>query len=265
MGFLTDHVAGVRMRLAAEPPPHDALAGAAAAAAPALDFAAALAAAAAADGVALIAEVKRASPSAGDIAAEADPVAQAVAYDRAGAAAISVLTEPDHFGGSLDDLRAVRAEVVRPLLRKDFLVHPDQLLEARGAGADSVLLIAATLGDDELIAMLTQARRLGMEPLVETHSDGDLERVLVTDALIVGVNARDLETLVVDLPSALERLTRIDGDRLAVCESGIRSREDVRVAVTAGASAILVGEALMRTPDPGTMAHELIHGKEPMS
>jgi indole-3-glycerol phosphate synthase len=211
----------------------------------------------------LIAEVKRASPSAGDIAA-VDPTAQAVAYARAGAAAISVLTEPDHFGGTLEDLRAVRGAVERPLLRKDFLVHPDQVLEARGAGADTVLLIAACLDDDELTAMLAAARDLGMEPIVETHSDRDLERVLATDARIVGVNARDLETLVVDLPAALARLARI-GDRLAVCESGIRTRDDVRAAVAAGASAILVGEALMRAPDPEATVRELIHGKEPMS
>jgi len=265
MGFLTDHVADVRRRLAQEPLPHAALAEAAASAPPARDVVTPLRAAAAADGIALIAEVKRASPSAGRIAAEADPAAQAIAYDRAGAAAISVLTEPIHFGGTLDDLRSVRRQTERPLLRKDFLVHPDQVLEARGAGADAVLLIAASLGDDELVAMLAQSRILGMEPLVETHSDRDLERVLATDAQIVGVNARDLETLVVDLPAALARLSRIDGDRVAVCESGIRGHEDVRAAATAGASAILVGEALMRAPDPGAMVHELIHGKEPTS
>jgi indole-3-glycerol phosphate synthase len=265
MGFLTDHIAGVRRRLAAEPLPHGSLAAAAAAAPRVRDIAAALSAAVASDGVALIGEVKRASPSAGDIARGADPLARAVAYDAAGAAAISVLTEGDHFGGSLDDLRAIREDVNRPLLRKDFLVHPDQVLEARAAGADAVLLISAVLEDDELAAMLAEARRLGMEPLVETHTDADLDRVLATDARIVGVNARDLETLDVDLPAALRRLARIDGHRLAVCESGIRSHEDVRAAVDAGASAILVGETLMRAADPARTAHDLIHGKEPIA
>jgi indole-3-glycerol phosphate synthase len=265
MGFLTNHVALVRQRLEAEPLPHDLLAAAAAAAPSSLDAAGALAAAAARDGIAVIAEVKRASPSAGDIATGADPTAQALAYADGGAAMISVLTESDHFGGTLEDLRAVRAAVDRPVLRKDFLVHPDQLLEARAAGADAVLLIAASLDDDELAAMLRAARDLGMEPLVETHSDRDLERVLATDARIVGVNARDLESLVVDLPAAIARLSRIDRRRLAVCESGIRTHDDVRAAVHAGASAILVGEALMRAPDPGAVVGELIHGKEPRS
>jgi indole-3-glycerol phosphate synthase len=265
MGFLSDHVASVRHRLAAEPLQHASLEAAAAAAPPVRDIAAALSAAMAADGVALIGEVKRASPSAGDISRGADPRAQAAAYDRAGAAAISVLTEADHFGGSLRDLRAIRSDVDRPLLRKDFLVERDQVLEARAAGADTVLLISAVLEDEELRAMLAEARRLGMEPLVETHSDADLDRVLATDARIVGVNARDLETLDVDLPAALRRLTRIDGHRLAVCESGIRTNEDVRAAVDAGASAILVGEALMRAADPARTVHELIHGKEPIS
>jgi indole-3-glycerol phosphate synthase len=263
MGFLTDHVAKVRRRLEAEPLPHDALVAAAAATSPARDVVHALASAAAADGVALIAEVKRASPSAGAIAVAADPVAQARAYAGGGAAMVSVLTDADHFGGSLEDLGAVRTAVRLPLLRKDFLVHPDQVLEARAAGADSVLLIAASLDDDELTTMIGAARALGMEPLVETHSDRDLERVLATDARIVGVNARDLESLGVDLPGALARLARIDRGRLAVCESGIRSHEDVGAAVEAGASAILVGETLMRAAEPGAMVRELIQGKEP--
>ena len=265
MGFLTDHVAEVRARLAAEPLPHDSLAEAAASAAPALDVEAALSAAAVTDGVALIAEVKRASPSAGSIAADADPVAQAGAYARGGAAVISVLTEPARFGGSLEDLRAVRAGVGLPVLRKDFLVHPDQVLEARAAGADSVLVIVASVDDDELATMMRASRALGMEPLVETHSDRDLDRALATDAQIVGVNARDLESLAVDLPAALARLGRIDGGRLAVCESGIRSHADVRAAIEAGASAILVGETLMRAPEPDAMVRELIHGKEPIA
>jgi indole-3-glycerol phosphate synthase len=213
------------------------------------------------DGVALLAEVKRASPSAGPIDAEADPVRQARAYVEAGAAVVSVLTDERHFGGTLDDLRAVRAAVRAPLLRKDFLVHPDQVVEARAAGADTVLVIVAAVDDDELGALLAESRRVGMEPLVETHGDRDLERALATDARIVGVNARDLETLDVDVPAALARLATIGGGRLAIAESGLRTRDDVRAAVDAGASAILVGEALMRARDPRAAAAALI-GKE---
>jgi indole-3-glycerol phosphate synthase len=162
----------------------------------------------------------------------------------------------------MKDLRAVRAAVEHPVLRKDFLLDPDEVLEARAAGADSVLLISSCLPDDGLTAMLAVSRDLGMEPLVETHSDADLERALATDAAVIGVNARDLESLVVDVPAALRRLERIGRDRVAVLESGIRSRADVVAAVAAGASAILVGEALMRAADPGAALQELIHGKE---
>ncbi|HLB39766.1 MAG TPA: indole-3-glycerol phosphate synthase TrpC [Actinomycetota bacterium] len=262
MGFLTDFVAETRRELAAHPLQRDVLAEAATEAPEARNLAWTLREYAADDGVAVIAEVKRASPSAGAIAAEVDPVLQATAYDVAGAAVISVLTEPRYFGGSMDDLRAVRAAVEHPVLRKDFLVHPDQVLEARAAGADTVLLISACLTDGELTQLLATARELGMEPLVETHTDADLDRVLATDAAVVGVNARDLETLEVDVPQALARLARIEAGRVAVLESGIRTRSDVVAAVDAGASAILVGETLMRAHDPGATLHELIHGKE---
>jgi indole-3-glycerol phosphate synthase len=263
MGFLGDLVGELRRELAVRPLDHDALRAAAMAAPAARDIAAALAAAAAADGVALIAEVKRGSPSAGRVAPDADPAVQAKAYDAGGAAAISVLTERRHFGGSLDDLRAVRGAVERPVLRKDFLVDPDQLLEARALGADSALLITSCLAADELSAMIDASRSLGMEPLVETHNDEDLERALAADARIVGVNARDLESLDVDVPAALERLRRIGSDRFAVLESGIRDRADVERAVTAGASAILVGESLMRAADPQAAVRSLIGRKEP--
>jgi indole-3-glycerol phosphate synthase len=261
MGFLRDLVGEIRREQAERPLDHDALLAAARSARDPRDLVAELRRAAEADGVALIAEVKRASPSAGTIAADADPLAQALAYDGAGAAAISVLTEPRHFGGSLEDLAAVGAVVARPVLRKDFLVHPDQLLQARAAGADSALLIVSCLSDEELGVMLAGSRAVGMEPLVETHSDEDLERALATDARVVGVNARDLESLEVDVSSALERLERIGEDRIAVLESGIRGRADVTAAVSAGASAILVGESLMRADDPARAVRRLI-GKE---
>jgi len=262
MGFLTDFVTERRRALLDRPLDHVALAAAAATAPEPRNLAWTLRGYARADGVAVIAEVKRASPSAGAIAIDADPVIQATAYDVGGAAVISVLTEPTHFGGSMQDLRAVRAAVEHPVLRKDFLVDPDEILEARAAGADAVLLISSCLSDDELIRMIAVARELGMEPLVETYTDEDLQRVLATDAEVVGVNARDLESLDVDVAAALRRLARIGDDRVAVLESGIRTRADVAAAVAAGASAILVGETLMRAADPGAAIHELIHGKE---
>jgi indole-3-glycerol phosphate synthase len=262
MGFLTEFTAQVRAELDANPLDREGLAIEAAAAPEPRNLAWVLRGSAAEDGVAVIAEVKRASPSAGPIAADADPVLQATAYDVGGAAAISVLTESRHFGGSLQDLRDVRAAVLHPVLRKDFLVDPAQVLEARAAGADSVLLITSCLDDAELHVMLGAARHLGMEPLLETHSDEDLERALATDAGIVGVNARDLETLRVDTDAALARLRRIPSDRVAVLESGVSTRSHVVAAVDAGASAILVGEALMRAHDPGAAVRHLITGEE---
>jgi indole-3-glycerol phosphate synthase len=261
MGFLTDVVAEVRAELANEPLDVGALRLVADAAPDARSLAATLKGFAEEDGVAVIAEVKRASPSAGLIAGDVDPVAQAIAY-QGSAAAISVITEPRHFAGSIDDLRNVRAAVQRPVLRKDFLVDPSQLVEARAAGADSVLLVTSCLERGELASMLAASRELGMEPLVETHSDDDLERALDTDAEVIGVNARDLETLEVDVAVALERLRRVPPDRVAVLESGIGSRADVVAAVRAGASAVLVGEALMRSKDPATLIDALLHGDD---
>src|SRR3954452_863043 len=262
MGFLTDLLTELRLDLAARPLDGGALRAQARARAAARDVAAALTQAAVTDGVARIAEVKRASPSAGSIAADADPVAQARAYARARAAVVSVVTEPPRFGWSLDDLRRVRASIDLPLLRKDFLMDPDQVLAARAAGADTVLLIAASLDDHMLASMLAGSRDLGMEPLVESHTDEDLDRVLATDARVVGVNARDLESLDVDVPAALGRIRRIPPDRIAVFESGIRTRDDVARAVDAGASAILVGETLMRARDPSAAARALLGREE---
>jgi len=207
---------------------------------------------------AMIAEVKRASPSAGPIDEEVDPVPRATAYQDGGAAAISVLTERRHFQGSLDDLTRVRGAVGIPVLRKDFLVDPSQLLEARAAGADSVLLITSCLDEPLLADLLWASRELGMEPLVETHSEQDLDRALGTDARVIGVNARDLETLAVDVEGGLARLARVPRDRVRVFESGIRSRSDVAAAARVGASAVLVGEALMRADDPADAIRELL-------
>ena len=261
MGFLTDLVTRARRDLDEHPLDEGALLARAGARPPPRGFLTALRART----PALIAEVKRASPSAGPIADGADPVAQATAFIDGGAAAISVLTEPRHFRGSLADLDAVRVSVNVPLLRKDFLVHPGQVIEARAHGADAVLLITAVLTDDELTAMLAIARDLGMGALVETHTDDELERAMVSGAEVIGVNARDLESLDVDIDRALDRVRRIPEDRAAVFESGVRTRADVEAAVDAGASAILVGEALMRAADPRAAVRELIGGAYPRS
>jgi indole-3-glycerol phosphate synthase len=258
MGFLTEIVAGVRRDLSERPLDRGALRAAATVQPVPVPWGAALRA----GSPSVIAEVKRASPSAGEIAV-VDPATQARAYEASGAAAISVLTEPAHFRGSLDDLRAVRAAVDVPVLRKDFVVHPDQVLEARAAGADAVLVIADAVDDGELAALLEAAIAEGMGVLLEAHADRDLDRALATDALVVGVNARDLETLEVDLDAALERLRRVPADRVAVLESGITSRSHVQAAVSAGASAILVGEALMRAADPGAKLRELAGEERP--
>jgi indole-3-glycerol phosphate synthase len=260
MGFLTDIVSEVRADLRAAPLDVTDLRERARTATPVLDFEAALRQ----PRLAVVAEVKRASPSAGVIDADADPVAQARAYAAGGAAAVSVLTEPRYFGGSLADLEAVRAGVGLPLLRKDFLVDPAQIAEARASGADAVLLITAALDDHELSAMLGEAAALGIGVLLETHGDDDLDRALATDAGIIGVNARNLETLEVDPDRARRQLARIPADRVAVLESGIRTRADVVSAVDAGASAILMGETLMRAGDPGRAIRSLI-GEEPES
>lgn len=256
MGFLTDKNAEVAARLREAPLDGAALAAQAAERPPALDLVAALRA----EPPAVIAEVKRASPSAGRIA-EVNPAAQAERYAAAGAAAISVLTDPIHFGGSLADLEAVAEAVAVPVLRKDFLLDPVQLLEARAAGASASLLIAASLEGAALGEMLAAAGELGIGVLLETHSEADLERALATDAEVIGVNARDLETLEVNVPRALAMLTQVPEDRVAVLESGISSREQVVDAVDAGATAILVGEALMRAVDPASKIEDLRGGE----
>jgi len=216
-----------------------------------LDFAAALMPPGA---VALIAEVKRRSPGAGEIRPGLDPVELARGYAAAGASALSVLTDRDYFGGSLRDLEAIRAQVPLPLLRKDFLIHPLQLLEARGAGADTVLLIVRILEDPLLAELLAMARAMGMEPLVEVHEAEELDRALEAGARVIGVNNRDLRTFTTRLEVTTGHLPRIPLDRVVVSESGIRSREDVELLGEAGVHAVLVGETLLRAPDAGAAA-----------
>lgn len=253
MGFLSDHVADVRRQLKAAPLDDGALYERAQLQPPPRDFAGALRG----DSPAFIAEVKRASPSEGAINA-ADPVAQAARYEAAGAAAISVLTEPKHFDGSLADLTSVRRTVGLPVLRKDFLVHPSQLLEARANGADAALLIAGTVSRDELVALVAAARDLGIEPLVEATNEEELADALATDATVIGVNARNLETLEVDVDRALWLIRQIPDGHIRVFESGISRRDQVEAAVAAGADAILVGTALMKAADPGEKLRELL-------
>ncbi len=255
MGFLTEVVDDVRRRLERHPLDESGLMALALKLPPARPFAGALWSATA---PAVIAEVKRSSPSAGRIADESlDPAAQARAYERAGAAAVSVLTESRHFDGSLADLRAVHLGTRLPVLRKDFLVHPAQVIESRVEGADAILLIAAALSELELKAMLAAAEDLGLGGVVEAHGEEDLERALATGAKVIGVNARDLETLEVDLDRGLALLRSVPGDRIAVMESGLSTPDEVRRAVEGGARAVLVGEALMRSDDPAATLREL--------
>jgi len=201
-------------------------------------------------GSSVIAEVKRKSPSKGALADIPDPAVLAQAYARGGAAAISVLTEQRRFGGSLDDLRAVRAAVDTPILRKDFIVDDYQLLEARAAGADLALLIVAALGDDDLRRLHDLARELGLTVLVEAHDEAETERAVALGAELVGINARNLKTLEVD-PGAFGRLAPLVPDRcVKVAESGIFTAADVARYVGEGARAVLVGEALVKEGDP---------------
>jgi indole-3-glycerol phosphate synthase len=255
MGFLTDVLDRLRRDLEEHPLDDIALMARVSAMPPAKDLEAALRAA---EPPALIAEVKRASPSAGVIAEDVNPSVLARGYQAGGAAAVSVLTEPRHFQGSLADLQAVRSSVSIPVLRKDFLIHPAQVIEARASGADAVLLIVAALTDAQLGALLEAARDVGLAALVETHSDEDLDRAIESGARIIGVNARDLETLDVDVKGALARIGRVPDERISVLESGISTRANVDAALEAGASAILVGEALMRAEDPARAVRKLL-------
>lgn len=204
----------------------------------------------AAPGLSVIAEVKRRSPSKGALAEIPDPAALATAYAAGGADAISVLTEQRRFGGSLDDLRAVRAAVSTPLLRKDFVVTSYQLLEARAAGADLVLLIVAALPGGQLAELHDQARSLGLTVLTEVHDEDEVERALSVGARLVGVNARDLRTLEVH-PGTFARLAGLlPDDVVTVAESGIGGPADAARYADQGADVVLVGEALVRDGDP---------------
>ncbi len=204
----------------------------------------------------LFAEVKRSSPSKGALADIPDPAALARAYEGGGATAISVLTEERRFAGSLADLDAVRSRVGIPVLRKDFMVEDYQIYEARAHGADVVLLIVAALSDAHLQHLYALARSLGMRVLVEAHTPAEVDRALASEAELIGVNARNLKTLEVDLDYACSLLGAIPGDRLAVGESAVATLADVRAYARAGADAVLVGEALVRHAEPAEAARD---------
>jgi indole-3-glycerol phosphate synthase len=206
----------------------------------------------------IIAECKRRSPSRGVLRTAYDPVAIARAYERAGAAAISVLTEPGFFDGSLDHLSAIRDAVAVPLLRKDFVIDEYQLLEARACGADAVLLIVAALPDAELRALSHRAAELGLAALVEVHDVDECERGLAAGAQLVGVNNRNLRTLQVDLDASRAVAARLPRQVVAVSESGLKTPGDLQAMRGLGYQAFLMGERFMIEPDPGAALQELL-------
>ena len=218
---------------------------------PARDFAAALRARVAAGGAAVIAEVKQASPSKGLLREPFVPADIAAAYQRGGAAALSVLTDAQFFRGTTEHLRAARAACGLPVLRKDFIIDAWQIAEARAMGADAILLIAACLDDAEMADLEAQAHAFGLSVLVEVHDAAELERALRLATPLIGINNRDLRTFEVSLATTLGLLARVPPGRLAVTESGIRERADVERLRAAGVHAFLVGEAFMRAADPG--------------
>jgi indole-3-glycerol phosphate synthase len=199
--------------------------------------------------VAVLAEVKRRSPSKGAIAEPMDAVGQARAYEAGGAAAVSILTEPAHFGGSVDDLVAVRATLSIAALKKDFHVAPVQLVEARALGASAALVIARALSPDRFEAMMQTGRSLGLELLVEVRDEAELERALAAGATMIGVNHRDLETLEIDPATSDRIIPLIPPSLIAIAESGVRSRADVERYAAVGADAVLVGSVLSASGD----------------
>jgi len=201
--------------------------------------------------VRVISEVKRRSPGAGEIRPGLDPAVLATTYEAAGAAALSVLTDAEYFGGSLDDLRTARDAVRLPVLRKDFTIDASQLIEARAAGADAVLLIVRILDDARLRELREQAEALGMDVLVEVHDAEELDRARASGARIIGINNRDLTTFGTDLAVSERLVAELPTDVITVSESGIRSGDEVARLGRAGIHAVLVGETLLRADDPG--------------
>jgi indole-3-glycerol phosphate synthase len=208
-------------------------------------------------GLSLIAEFKRRSPSAGEISASADIVDQVGAYERGGAAALSVLTDERHFGGSLEDLRAARAASSLPILRKDFIVDPYQLLEAAVNGADAVLLIVWALEDAELRALYERAGELDLDCLVEVHDGDELERALRLDVDVIGINNRNLDEGTVEIATTYELMPDVPAGKTVVAESGISARAELEELERVGVDAVLIGSALMSAADPEALTREL--------
>jgi indole-3-glycerol phosphate synthase len=206
---------------------------------------------------AIIAEIKKASPSAGVIRPDLDVGAIVESYEKGGAAAISVITEEDFFQGKLEYLRRAHKAGCTPLLCKDFIIDPIQVFAARAAGADALLLVTAILDQNSLVSLLNTARSLGMACLVEVHDEDELGRVLATDARIIGINNRDLRTFEVKLETTLRLRPLVSPNRLVVSESGIHERADLERLAAVGVDAVLVGTSLMRAADPGEKLREL--------
>lgn len=215
--------------------------------------------------VGVIAEVKRRSPSQGAIREDLDPIAHATAYARGGAVAVSVLTDEAHFGGSIDDLKGVAAAVAVPALRKDFIIDAVQVHEARVAGASAVLLIVRVLRKGELLALANEVRALGMVPLIEVHAEAELEAALAAGPGVLGINARDLDTFVVDARAAEALIARVPAQVSVVGESGVETRADVERFAAAGADFVLVGTSVARQKDPEKAVRALVgvkrHGR----
>lgn len=210
------------------------------------------------EGISLIAEIKRRSPSKGDLLPEVDAVELGDLYEQCGARAISVLTDAKYFGGSLEDMTAVRTNLRVPVLRKEFVLDSYQIYEARAAEADAILLIVRCLSDEQLKEYLALARKLGMAALVEAHTAEEIERALEVGAHIIGINNRDLDTLTVDVNRTLELKRQVPGGKTLVSESGIYTRKHVKLLEDGGVDAILVGESLLTSNNIREKIHELL-------
>ena len=213
-------------------------------------------------GLSVIAEFKRRSPSAGEIRAGATPAEMARAYEEGGAAALSVLTDADHFGGSLDDLREARAACALPVLQKDFVVDRYQLYEAAVAGADAVLLIVAALDPENLAGLYEEAAGLDLDCIVEVHEEEELETALTVDAEVLGINNRNLDDFSVDIATTFELMPDVPAGKAVVSESGIAERSTLEELERVGVDAVLIGESLMRADDPAAKMRDLIADEE---
>jgi indole-3-glycerol phosphate synthase len=210
-------------------------------------------------GTSVIAEHKRRSPSAGTIREGASCAEVVQAYERGGAAALSILTEEAHFGGSLADLREARAATELPVLRKDFTIDPYQLYEAKAAGADAVLLVVGAMDDRELAQLYREAHALDLDAIVEIHDEDELERALEVDADVLGINNRNLEDFSVDIQRTFDLLADVPAGKVVVSESGIKTRDQIDELEQVGVDAVLIGEVLMRAPDPEAAVRELTY------